>query len=62
MQAAGRVIRTEEDRGMILLLDERYTYRSYEKLLPRDWQPIPVTVNSFKKTLEKQWDKIKEQP
>lgn len=62
MQAAGRVIRTEEDRGIILLLDERYTYRSYEALLPRDWQPIPVTVRNFKQTLEDQWHYIKEQP
>ncbi len=37
LQAAGRVIRTMEDRGFILLLDERYHMRGYRMLLPEDW-------------------------
>ena len=40
MQAAGRVIRTEEDRGLILLIDDRYRQLSYQKLLPQDWFPL----------------------
>ena len=40
LQAAGRVIRTEEDKGMILLIDERYKSPSYQRLLPADWFPI----------------------
>ena len=40
LQAAGRVIRTEEDKGLILLIDERYRSPSYQKLLPEDWFPI----------------------
>ena len=40
LQAAGRVIRTEEDKGLILLIDERYRSSSYQKLLPDDWFPI----------------------
>jgi Rad3-related DNA helicase len=37
LQAAGRVIRTTEDRGVILLLDERFLQRDYEPLYPREW-------------------------
>ena len=40
LQAAGRVIRTEEDKGLILLIDERYRSPAYQKLLPDDWFPI----------------------
>jgi DNA excision repair protein ERCC-2 len=37
LQAAGRVIRTEEDKGIVLLIDERYGYASYRKLFPNEW-------------------------
>lgn len=39
-QAAGRVIRTENDKGRILLVDERFTTDKYRVLLPREWYPI----------------------
>lgn len=38
LQAAGRVIRTDEDRGVILLLDERFMSSTYKKLFPREWE------------------------
>lgn len=37
LQAAGRVIRTVEDRGVVLLLDERFNSRDYDALYPREW-------------------------
>ena len=37
-QAAGRVIRSEEDRGAILLVDTRYSLPQYVSLFPSDWQ------------------------
>ncbi|MGD9345286.1 MAG: ATP-dependent DNA helicase, partial [Candidatus Aminicenantes bacterium] len=37
-QAAGRVIRTEEDRGAILLIDTRYALPQYHSLFPPEWQ------------------------
>lgn len=40
LQAAGRVIRTEEDMGVVVLLDERFSYHVYEDLLPSEWNPI----------------------
>ena len=42
-QAGGRVIRTARDKGVILLLDERFTNRSYLELFPREWIPYEVT-------------------
>lgn len=38
IQAAGRVIRTMTDRGIVLLLDQRYTNPHYSQLLPPNWQ------------------------
>jgi len=37
MQAAGRVIRREEDKGRVLLVDDRYFNRKYTGLLPSEW-------------------------
>lgn len=37
-QAVGRVIRTERDRGVALLLDDRYGMASYRRLCPEHWQ------------------------
>jgi DNA excision repair protein ERCC-2 len=37
-QAAGRVIRTENDRGTVLLIDTRYSHPQYQDLLPQEWQ------------------------
>ena len=38
LQAAGRVIRTMEDEGVILLLDDRFLRREYLDLFPREWE------------------------
>lgn len=38
LQAAGRVIRTETDRGVVLLLDERFSQPRYRRLMPPHWQ------------------------
>lgn len=37
MQAVGRVIRGEKERGAVLLIDERYTYKNYQSLYRREW-------------------------
>lgn len=42
LQAAGRLIRSEEDRGMVLLIDERYEHRDYRSLFPAHWNPSSV--------------------
>lgn len=38
MQAAGRVIRTVRDEGIIALLDERFLKSDYQGLFPREWE------------------------
>ena len=40
LQAAGRVIRTESDRGIIALLDDRFLQNSYKNLYPREWDKL----------------------
>ena len=42
LQAAGRVIRTAEDIGIIALLDERFLQASYQRLFPREWSEFSV--------------------
>lgn len=42
LQSAGRVIRTEKDRGVILLLDDRFQDRRYTENFPREWADISV--------------------
>lgn len=42
LQAAGRVIRTEEDKGIVMLMDERFLDRSYQRMFPREWSGFSV--------------------
>ena len=42
LQAAGRVIRSETDRGVVLLIDQRYGSEHYRMLLPEGWRPQPI--------------------
>ncbi|WP_425060166.1 3'-5' exonuclease DinG [Sporomusa carbonis] len=37
LQAAGRVIRTEDDQGLVLLIDDRFSQPRYRRLFPREW-------------------------
>lgn len=51
LQAAGRVIRTTEDTGVILLLDERFWQREYDLLYPREWSDRkPCNMANNRKT------------
>lgn len=57
LQSAGRVIRTMEDRGAILLLDERFTNSQYNNLFPREWYPYEVVdVNKMNDILDEFWN------
>ena len=56
MQAAGRVIRTGEDRGIILLLDDRFLRPELQGMFPREWSEYaPVTRNTVRGWLERFW-------
>jgi Rad3-related DNA helicase len=55
-QAAGRVIRTMEDRGAILLLDDRFCTGSYASLFPKEWYPYEtVTLSGLEEKLSAFW-------
>ncbi len=45
LQAAGRVIRTAEDVGVVVLLEERLLNRSYQRIFPREWIDYETTTN-----------------
>ena len=56
-QAAGRLIRTETDRGVIALLDERFSYPSNRRMFPREWSDIrPVTIDTVRDAVRGFWN------
>ena len=56
MQAAGRVIRTESDRGVVLLIDQRYGTHRYRALFPEKWDPTYVqTTDQLTRELKIFW-------
>ena len=56
-QAAGRVIRTSEDVGVIALLDDRFLQNSYRRLFPREWSHFkPSTTESISGQVSRFWD------
>ncbi|MCD7807663.1 MAG: ATP-dependent DNA helicase [Lachnospiraceae bacterium] len=62
MQAAGRVIRTREDVGVVMLLDERFLQGQYRKLFPREWENYQaVNLNTVQENLEKFWDQVSQE-
>ena len=57
LQAAGRVIRTDGDRGVIALLDERFCYREYRGLFPREWDRVEISrLQNISGQLKAFWD------
>jgi len=59
LQSAGRVIRTKEDRGAILLLDDRFTQKQYYNLFPREWFPnVSVNRATMRNTLDSFWKDV----
>ncbi|MCD7836362.1 MAG: ATP-dependent DNA helicase [Lachnospiraceae bacterium] len=57
LQAAGRVIRTADDVGIVALLDERFLQYYYRKMLPREWNYFEtVSIDTIAERVEKFWD------
>jgi len=57
LQAAGRVIRTSDDVGIIALLDERFQQNAYIRLFPREWENYQeVGMATIEKKVERFWD------
>ena len=60
LQAAGRVIRTVEDIGIVVLMDERFLDRSYQRLFPREWKQYQITNgNGIGNAIEAFWEEHK---
>lgn len=58
LQAAGRVIRTEEDRGVVMLMDERFSNRNYRELFPKHWDSNTIVrnVKEVENIIENFWE------
>lgn len=59
LQAAGRVIRRETDRGIVVLIDDRYGTPTYQKLFPPHWKHLKYAGNSasLAEITRKFWEK-----
>ena len=57
LQTAGRVIRTQEDKGVVLLLDDRFAQSEYARLFPKHWRHLEYLrdTKELKKKLEDFW-------
>ena len=62
-QAAGRVIRTEDDRGVILLIDDRFRDPIYKKSIPSLWRGMRYVgdAKELKTRIETFWRKVDEE-
>lgn len=58
IQAVGRVIRTETDRGVAILFDDRFTTRKYLNLYPKQWSHLQVCnkPEDIQKIIKDFWD------
>ena len=57
LQAAGRVIRTMDDVGVIVLLDERFARSEYVRLFPAEWADYKVcSLKEVPKLVAEFWD------
>ncbi|MDD7027386.1 MAG: ATP-dependent DNA helicase [Lachnospiraceae bacterium] len=57
LQAAGRVIRTQSDLGIVALLDERFLQSSYTRMFPKEWREYEIAdVDTIGHKIEKFWN------
>ena len=60
LQAAGRVIRTTDDVGVILLLDDRFLNSDYRGLFPREWEDRKtINISQVEDTVSEFWNRKK---
>lgn len=59
MQAAGRVIRSELDKGVVLLIDQRFTYLKYKDMFKTEWSHYKIvrSSNDITSILNDFWNK-----
>jgi DNA excision repair protein ERCC-2 len=59
LQAAGRVIRDEEDKGIVLLADQRFNRTDYRQLFPKHWHSAKSvsSIHELSKEIQAFWQK-----
>ena len=62
LQAAGRVIRTPEDKGVVLLLDDRFAKPEYQRLFPPHWRHLQYlqSADALETALRDFWERAAE--
>lgn len=60
LQAAGRVIRREEDKGIVVLIDDRYGEPTYQRLFPKHWSHLKYAgdASSLAEIIRRFWENI----
>jgi Rad3-related DNA helicase len=59
LQSAGRVIRTEEDAGVVLLLDDRFASNRYRQMFPAEWENVQYcTLQSVRDKTDYFWQML----
>jgi DNA excision repair protein ERCC-2 len=64
VQAAGRVIRSETDHGLIVLIDQRFIQQSYSRTMPEGWferNPSELVSSAILKEVTEFWDSVSAQ-
>jgi Rad3-related DNA helicase len=55
LQMAGRLLRSPDDRGVLLLVDDRFSQPAFQRFFPRHWQPKRVRAAAVAAELENFW-------
>lgn len=55
VQMAGRLLRSPADRGVLLLIDDRFSQRRYAQFFPEHWQPRVLAAAEVANLLENFW-------
>lgn len=58
IQAAGRVFRTPDDKGVVVMVDDRFLNEEYQELLPPDWfmPGRPFSIPGYQQALQEFWN------
>ena len=55
LQTAGRLIRSDTDRGVLVLVDSRYRWRKYQRLFPAHWQAEEISSEAVGPAVSEFW-------
>jgi Rad3-related DNA helicase len=58
LQMAGRLLRSPEDRGVLLLIDDRFARPAFQRFYPRHWRPVSLRAAEVPAQLENFWQAV----